>query len=1180
MKRLITTALLVMCSVLSSQNGTPLWKLSTKNSTSKSINKTELPLKYLFDLDSSALKNELASAPKRNFTNSTSNTIISLPNGEGKLENFRVYENSVMDPILAAKYPEIKSYVAVGIDNPSARAYFSNSPLGFKSMTLYADQSAVFIEPVTSDLSTYTIYKKSDKKASLDTFECSAVDQMVINTKKTTTTSTVARYAADDGKLRTLRLALSCTGEYAAYFGGSKALTLASMNNTVTRISGVFERDFGIKLILVANNDALIQTAPITDPYSDFSSKANWKPENQSYLDTTIGSANYDIGHLLGAGTGNCGDAGGVGSVCIDLSKGRGYTCAYSGNYQGDAFDIQFVAHEMGHQLGAFHTFTYQTEGTIAQLEPGSGSTIMSYGGASMKDYQDHRDTYFHAISIQQVTDLIKTKSCPVVLSTGNAIPVVNAGLDYSIPKGTPFLLTGTATDANTEDALTYTWEEMDLGNATTTVPSAVAITGPLFRSYSPSTSATRYFPNMTTVLAGLTTTPGLYIPSEVLPGVARTLNFRLTVRDNRAGGSANNTDDMMITVDGNSGPFTVDSQNTAITYAAGTSQTINWTVAGTNANGVNCSNVTILLSTNGGQTFPITLLSATPNTGTANVVIPNSAGTTNRIMVKGTNQIFFDVNNVNFTITGSGTDTIAPTTSTLSATGTTTSSINLSWTVADDNVGVTGYNVYQNGVLKTTTTATSLAVAGLNASTTYSFYIVGKDAAGNSSAASNTVNVTTLAPADTTAPTTSILSASGTTTSSTNLSWTVATDNVGVKGYNVYQNGVLKTTTTATSLAVAGLNASTTYSFYIVAKDAAGNSSAASNTVNITTLAPADTTAPTTSILSATGTTTSSTNLSWTVATDNVGVKGYNVYQNGVLKTTTTATTLAVARLNTSATYSFYIVAKDVAGNSSAISNIIAITTLSTAKIGPIYCSSYGSSTAREYINKVQIGTISNVSGNNNGYGDFTLIATSLAKGTSNTIIITPAWNGAAVNETYRVWIDFNQDGDFDDSGELVYSKSKTKTTTVSGSLVIPTTALTGSTRMRVAMKYNALANPCEIFPYGEVEDYTVNITTGATARIAGSYEEDTTLSTKENTLENAKLSFKLYPNPVKENVIYISGIDSNPDYIIYNMLGIEVAKGNLETKSIAVGQLPNGTYIIQLNDGISACSKLFIKQ
>ena len=1272
MKRLLTTALIVMCSVSFSQNANSLWKLSTKNSTSKSSIKTELPLKHLFDLDANALKSALAAAPKRDFSKTKSNTIISLPNGDGKLENFQVYENSLMDPALAAKYPEIKSYVAVGIDNPSSRAYFSNSPLGFKAMTLYAGEAAVFIEPVSADLKTYTAYKKSDKKT-IDTFECNTIEQAVYSNQKTKTTSTAYRYAADDGKLRTLRLALACTAEYTAYFGGSKALTLASMNNTVTRISGVFERDFGIKLILVANNDALIYTDPLTDPYSDLATSYNWGVENHNNLTSTIGLSNFDFGHLLGAGNANAGDAGGVGSVCSDLYKGRGYTIAYSGNYQGDAFDIQFVAHEMGHQLGARHTFTYKTEtGTGAQMEPGSGSTIMSYGGATVKDYQDHKDAYFHAISIQQVTDYIKTKSCPIVISTGNAVPIVNAGLDYTIPKGTPFLLTGSASDANTDDVLTYTWEEMDLGDQTTTTPTATNTAGPLFRSYSPRTSATRYFPTMTTILAGLTTTPGLYIPSEVLPGVTRNLNFRLTVRDNRAGGSANNTDDMMITVDGNSGPFTVDSQNSATSYAAGTTQTINWTVAGTNANGVNCASVDILMSTDGGNTFPITLVSATPNTGAAAIVIPNIPGTINRIMVKGTNQIFFDVNNANFTITGSViADTTAPTTSTLSASGTTTSSTNLSWTAATDNIGVTGYNVYQNGVLKTTTTATSLAVAGLNASTTYNFYIVAKDAAGNLSVASNTMNVTTLAPADTTAPTTSTLSASGTTTSSTNLAWTAATDNVGVTGYNVYQNGVLKTTTTATSLAVAGLTASTGYSFYVVAKDAAGNLSVASNTMNVTTLAPADTTAPTTSTLSASGTTTSSTNLawtaatdnvgvtgynvyqngvlkttttatflaitglnastsysfyimakdaagnssaasntvnvttlaladttaptsstlsasgttttdttlSWTAATDNIGVTGYNVYQNGVLKTTTTATSLAIAGLNASTTYSFYIVAKDAAGNLSAASNIVSITTLSNTKIGTlIYCSSYGSSTAREYINKVQIGSTTNVSGNNNGYGDFTSILTNMAIGTSNTIIITPTWNGAAVNEAYRVWIDFNQDGDFDDSGELVFSKLKTKTTTVSGSLVIPTTALTGATRMRISMKYNALPNPCEIFAYGEVEDYTINISSGTTARIANT---NTLIAVKgtTNELEVARLSFKLYPNPAREDVIHILDVDSNPSYTIYNLMGVAVAKGILENKSIYVGELIRGIYILELYDGTNTATKRFIK-
>ncbi|SFB31392.1 Chitodextrinase, partial [Flavobacterium swingsii] len=798
MKNLICAALLFIGTFGIAQDKNALWKKSNANETSERITKSHLPQKNIFDLDLPAMKKMLAKSPKRDISNSTSNTIITLPNGEGKMENFKVYENSVMAPELAAKYPEIKSYVAVGIDNPNARAYFSNSPIGFKSMTLYPGKSTVFIEPITDDLKTYTIYKKDEKDETLNQFECSVIDEAIRTDKLNTTNTTYAR-GADDGKLRTIRLALSCTGEYAAYFGGTKAGTLSAMNNTMTRINGVFEKDFGLKLILIANNDVIIYTNPSTDPYSIDTSKSNWRSELKSNLNSSIGLANYDIGHLFGMSSVNAssGDAGCVGCVCSDFNKGSGYTCANPISYSGDTFDIDFVAHEIGHQLGANHTFTYIGDNPYAQIEPGSGSTIMSYAGATSKDIEFHSDAYFHAISIQQVTDNIKAKTCSVIISTGNAAPVVNAGLDYTIPKGTPFMLTGSATDANTDDALTYSWEQMDLGSATTTIPSPTATTGPLFRSYPSSTSATRYFPKMTSILGGLTTTLGKEIVSEALPGVARTLNFRLTVRDNRPGGSANNTDDAVVTVDGVAGPFTVDTQNTAASYAVGTIQTINWTVAGTNANGVNCANVDILLSTDGGQTFPTTLLAGTPNDGSQSIVIPNVPGTTNRIMVKGSNHIFFDVNNANFTITGSvSADTTAPTASTLSASGTTTSSTNLSWTAASDNTGVTGYNIYQNGVLKTTTTATSLAVSGLSASTAYNFYVNAKDAVGNVSSASNTANISTLALTDATAPTASTLSASGTTTSSTNLSWTAATDNVGVTGYNVYQNGVLKTTT------------------------------------------------------------------------------------------------------------------------------------------------------------------------------------------------------------------------------------------------------------------------------------------------------------------------------------------------------------------------------------------------
>ncbi|MGX7668973.1 reprolysin-like metallopeptidase [Flavobacterium pedocola] len=1166
MKKLFFAALLFTSTIGIAQTKNGLWKKNNANQVSGRSTKSNLPQKNLFDLDLAAMKTALANSPKRDNNKITSDIIIALPNAEGKTENFKVYENPVMDPALAAKYPEIKSYVAVGVENPQARAYFSISPLGFKAMSYAPNKESIYIEPINSDNTVYTVYKNSEYKNGMNEFECGVTESA---TNAINSTSSSYARGADDGKLRTYRLALSCTGEYAAYFGGSKATTLAAMNSSITRINAVFERDFGVRLVLIANNDTLIYTNASTDP---FSTASNWKTESQTNLTAVIGEANYDIGHLFASGTLVVGDAGCRGCIGSDNAKGRAYVSATSISYQDNFFE-SCVAHEMAHQLGANHTFTYTDENTIAQVEPGSGSTIMSYAGKTVKDIQSNRDFYFHAISIQQVTDNLKALNYGTITNTGNAVPVVNAGLDYTIPKGTPFMLNGSATDAN-NDNLTYSWEQMDAGNSTTTVPSATATSGPLFRSYFPSTSAKRYFPNINTVLAGTTSTYGLDIIAETLPGVARTLNFRLTVRDNRVGSSANNTDDVLVTVNGVAGPFTVDTQNTAVSYAAGTTQAINWTVAGTTANGVNCANVDILLSTDGGQTYPTVLVAGTPNDGSQNIVIPNLPGTTNRIMVKGSNHIFFDVNNANITITGSATDTTAPTAATLSASGTTTSSTNLSWTVATDNTGVTGYDVYQNGAFKTTTTATSLAVSGLSASTTYSFYVKTKDAAGNVSSASNTANATTLAAAaDTTAPTTSTLSASGTTTSSTNLSWTTASDNLSVTGYNVYQNGVLKTTTTATTLSVTGLSASTAYDFYVAAKDAAGNLSSASNTANVTTLAAADTTVPTASTLSASGTTTSSTILSWTTATDNVGVTGYNVYQNGVLKTTTTARSLTVSGLTAATTYSFYVKAKDAAGNLSVNSNTVNVTTLANTAI--TYCTSSGS-TAREYISRVQMGSINNLSGNNNGYGNFTALSTNVTTGTSASITITPAWNGMSTNEAYAVWIDYNKDGNFG-TNELVFSKAKSKATTVTGSFIVPTTALAGTTRMRVSMKYNAVPTACEVFANGEVEDYTVNIISGGLVKLEA--ENDTADISTDVKQEVSKLSFNVYPNPVKGDTLFFSGIETEASYRIYNLLGQQIAAGPIQNNTVNVGAVKEGTYIVEVTDGVSTISKKFIR-
>ena len=794
--KLLPVALFAITSFAFAQQK-PLWNVSTKSDIVKLDSKMQVPTNHLLDLDVASLKTSIQNASDRFSVAKTSNVVISLPNENGQMENFRVYENSNMDPELAAKYPEIKSYIGIGIDNPTSTGYFSVSPLGFKGMILSADKSAVFIEPYSKDLKTYSVYRKSDKTQSLDKFEC----KVISDANSQLDNEVQARPNADDATLRTFRLAMSVTGEYTAYFGGTKALALAAINNTMTRVNGVFEKDFGVRMVLIANTDLVIYTAASSDPYSAATAGSGgaWNGELQNTLTSVIGEANYDVGHLFGA-SGGGGNAGCIGCVCVNGQKGSGFTSPNDGIPSGDNFDIDYVAHELGHQFGANHTFTTGNEGTGVHMEPGSGSTIMGYAGITTLDVQPHSDAYFHAISIQQVTNNVKTKTCQTNTATGNSVPTANAGLDFTIPKSTPFMLTGSATDAN-GDALTYNWEQMN-SQTTTAAPSATKTSGVNFRSYNSSTSPTRYFPNMSRVLAGATTTAGSEITVEALPSVARTLNFRMTVRDNRAGGPANNSDDAIITVNATAGPFTVSAPNTAVSYVGGSSQTVTWAVAGTTANGVNCANVDILLSTDAGATWS-TLLAATPNDGTQAVTIPNTPGTTNRIMVKGTNHIFFDVSNTNFTITSGVTDTVAPTAPTLSASGTTQTTTSLSWSGATDNVAVTGYDVYKDGVLLGSTASTTFAVSGLVASTTYSFTVRAKDAAGNVSVASNAVSVTTSAPVvDTTAPTAPTLSASGTASTSTNLSWSGATDNIGVTGYDVYRNGVLVgSTTTALSL-------------------------------------------------------------------------------------------------------------------------------------------------------------------------------------------------------------------------------------------------------------------------------------------------------------------------------------------------------------------------------------------
>lgn len=329
------------------------------------------------------------------------------------------------------------------------------------------------------------------------------------------------------------------------------------------------------------------------------------------------------------------------------------------------------------------------------------------------------------------------------------------------------------------------------------------------------------------------------------------------------------------------------------------------------------------------------------------------------------------------------------------------------------------------------------------------------------------------------------------------------------------------------------------------------------------------DTTAPSAPTgLAASGTTGTTTNLTWTASTDNVAVTGYDIYQGTTLKGSSTTTSYNVTGLAALTTYSFTVKAKDAAGNVSAASNAVSVTT-TAATVS--YCASQGNSTADERISKVVFGTINNTSTGTAGYENYTSLSTNAVRGSAYTITITPVWTSTTYNEGYAVFIDYNQDGDFADSGETVWTKAASKTTPVTGTITIPATAVLGATRMRVSMKYNAIPTSCEGFSYGQVEDYTINITA------SGTIEAEPIAAGITETTETE--SFALYPNPV-ESELNISLSEANGySYKIINTLGQQLGSGQV-SGTIDVSRLSTGIYLIELNNGAKKIVKKFAKQ
>ncbi len=578
-------------------------------------------------------------------TSKGSSKLVYFPSKVGNTIAYRVKESPVLSPILSEKYPDIKSYTGYAVDGSRDKVRFSVSHSEVQAMIVHADGSASsFVQKASNNK--YVLYSRGSMQANDSDFICRTKDKFPLQNANT------SAKPVNGQVLRKYRLAISATGEYTTHHGGTVADALAAINATLTRINEVFETDLAVRLELVGDTDKVIYTDPNTDPYSgNLSSMGN---EGQNTLTEEIGAANYDIGHVFHKGV-NGGNAGFIGGLCVDNRKGGAYSSGQTP--EGDVFDLDFVAHEMGHQLGANHTWSHELEGTLVQVEPGSGSTIMGYAGITDNDnVAQNGDDYFHYVSIEQIIESLKTKSCGEVVPITNNPPTVMPIDDYVIPKSTPFVLTGNSTDPDVEDILSYTWEQIDNGVVTRATFGPTNPSGANFRSLPPSTSPTRYFPLLSRVIDGnLTQTdPEVGSAWETVSEVEREMNFAFTVRDNAASGGQVVSELVNVAVMNSAGPFAVTSQAVVESYVAGNTHTIEWDVAGTNISPVNTATVDIMLSTDGGLTFPVVLASGVNNNGSRKIIIPGLPTTEARIMVKPVDNIYYAVNAADFTIEAS----------------------------------------------------------------------------------------------------------------------------------------------------------------------------------------------------------------------------------------------------------------------------------------------------------------------------------------------------------------------------------------------------------------------------------------------------------------------------------------------------------------------------------------------
>lgn len=614
------------------------------------------------NLDVNAFTQEMFTAPQYNGS-TLSSVIVDIPLPNGNFEKYMVYESLVMEQGLADKFPQIKTFIVQSIENQLNTGRVDITPKGFHAL-IYTQNGTLYIDPAfANDNTKYIAYykkyfytTKEKPTCAFENSEAIGIEDGVLEHNEPTELSSFKSIKTTNGtQLRTYRIAVSATGEYTQYQGGTVADGLSAVVTSINRVNTVYERDFSVHLNLISNNDLIIYTNAATDPFTNPTDPSQNLDDNETSLTATIGNANYDIGHVVGrSGSG----LASFGVVCNDGSwwshKAHGTTGVP--NPVGDPFDIDYLAHEIGHQFGGSHTFNGETGscggGNRSQnsaYEPGSGTTIMAYAGICGSDNtQFNSDDYFHARSLSQIVNYTTQgngNDCPVKTSTNNSIPQVQSltPTGLNIPISTPFELEALATD-NDGDIVTYCWEEYDLGTAGS--PNSPSGNAPLFRSFSPTENPVRTFPQLSDILNNTQTI------GEILPSYQRSMNFRVTARDNKLNHGAINDDNISVNVVSTAGPFSVTSQNTSgISLFGGDRMNITWDVANTTASPISCNTVDIYLSIDGGQTFSIQLADDVANNGLYNALIPQVVTTDARVKVKAGNNIFFDINNTDFEI-------------------------------------------------------------------------------------------------------------------------------------------------------------------------------------------------------------------------------------------------------------------------------------------------------------------------------------------------------------------------------------------------------------------------------------------------------------------------------------------------------------------------------------------------